>query len=235
MKTEILNSPGDVAARAADLVAAAVAAQPSIVLALPTGRTPVEMYRILAERRRTGALNLDQATSFNLDEVLLPKSSPQTFFQFMTRHAWGPLGISEERRFIPDSEAGDPEAECLRYETEIAAGGGLDLAVLGVGADGHIAYNLPGQVKPRTHVVSLDRATVATLGGNLQGAVRAITMGVETILSARRILLLATGSSKAVALRRMRDDPPGDAWPCTLFRHHQDLTLIMDSAAASQL
>ena len=109
------------------------------------------------------------------------------------------------------------------------------LAILGIGADGHIAYNLPAQAKPRTHVVDLDPRTIATLGGDIEGPVRAITMGVETILSAGKIILLATGLSKAEALRRLRDHPVGEAWPCTFFREHGDLTVIADTPAASQL
>jgi glucosamine-6-phosphate deaminase len=235
VKFEILSSPAEVARRAASLLEQAVSTKPGLVLALPTGNTPIEMYRLLAEARKAGRLELNEAATFNLDEVLLPKSAPQTFFQFMTRHVWAPLGVPPERRFIPDGEAADPEAECGRYEALIAERNGLDLAILGIGADGHIAYNLPGQVQARTHVVSLDSVNIATLGPEIQGPVRAITMGVGTILSARRILLLATGSKKAEALRRMREAPVSGEWPCTFLRDHTDLTVIADGPAAAQL
>lgn len=235
MKTLILPTAKDVARRAAGWFAAAVEARPDIVVALPTGRTPIAMYEILADERTAGRFDLAQATTFNLDEVLLQKAMPQTFFQFMTRHAWTPLGVAPERRRIPDGETEDPEGECVRYEAAIAAAGGLHLAILGIGADGHIAYNLPGQAGPRTHVVTLDPETIASLGGDLRGPVRAITMGVETIRSAPTILLLATGASKAEALRRMRDDPASEAWPCTLLRGHEGLQVIADAAAGSQL
>jgi len=235
LKVEVLPTAGDVARRAALVFAEAVAANPRLVVALPTGRTPIEMYARLAESRGQGAFNLAQATTFNLDEVLLPRSLPQTFFQFMTAHVWEPLGVAAERRFIPDSETDDASAECLRYEDAIARAGGLDFAILGIGADGHIAYNLPQQTGARTHVVTLDPATLATLGGGLTGTVRAITMGVETIRSATRILLLATGPSKAEAVRRLRDDPTSDQWPCTFFRDHKDLTVVADAEAAAQL
>lgn len=193
------------------------------------------MYKALAKRRKAGAFDLGQATTFNLDEVLLPKARPETFFQFMTRHVWDPLGVSPKRRFIPNGDAGDPEEECRRYEAALQSVSGLDLAILGIGADGHIAYNLPGQAGARTHVVTLDPVTIATLGRNIEGPLRAITMGVETILAAKRILLLATGAAKAEALRRMRDHPPNQAWPCTFFRNHRDLSVIADATAAAQL
>jgi len=235
VKVEILKDAAAVAARGASSLIEGSRAKPDLVVALPTGRTPIAMYAQLASERAAGRLDLKRATTFNLDEVLLPKERPETFFQFMTRYVWEPLGISSERRFIPNGSATDPEAECGRYEAALAAAGGLDLAILGIGADGHIAYNLPGQVHARTHLVELDPATIATLGPDVRGPLRAITMGTETILSAKTILLLATGSSKAEALRRMRDDPPGDAWPCTLFRDHPGLTILADGKAAAQL
>lgn len=235
MKIEILKTAGEVARRGAALLEAAAAADPELVVALPTGRTPVDMYAILAARRKAGAVDFSRVIAFNLDEVLLPRARPQTFFQFMIRHAWDPLGLAPERRFIPDGETKDPESECRRYEEAIAKAGGLDLAILGIGADGHIAYNLPGQAGKRTHVVDLDPATIATLGGGLRGPVRAITMGIETILNARRLVLLATGAAKAEALRRMRDEPLSEAWPCSFFRDHPDLTVVADRAAAAQL
>jgi glucosamine-6-phosphate deaminase len=235
VKIETLPSAEAVARRAAALFTDAVRSKPGLVVALPTGRTPIAMYEMLARLRQSGELDPAKVTCFNLDEVLLPKEMPQTFFQFMTRHAWEPLGIAADRRFIPDGSTPDPEQECRRYESALAEQGGLDLALLGIGADGHIAYNLPRQVAPRTHVVELDTATVATLGGSLEGPVHAITMGIETIRSSRRVVLLATGASKSEALLRMRDDAPSPLWPCTLLRGHANLTVVADEAAASQL
>lgn len=235
MKVEVLKTAGEVARRAASLFMEAVAQNPRLVVALPTGRTPIEMYARLAEFRAQGRFDLGQATTFNLDEVLLPRVLPQTFFQFMMRHVWGPLGVAAERRFIPDGETADAQAECLRYEEAIARSGGLEFAILGIGADGHIAYNLPHQVGAQTHVITLDPATLTTLGGHIEGPVRGITMGVETIRSAKEILLLATGTSKAEALQKLRDAPVSDAWPCTFFRDHPRLTVIADAEAAAQL
>lgn len=235
MKIEVCRTAGEVARRGAALVAAALARNPCEVMALPTGRTPVAMYAELAAKRKAGSVDFSCATVFNLDEVLLPNPDPHTFFQFMRRHVWEPLGVAAERRFIPDGGAHDPLAECVRYEASIERAGGLGIAVLGVGSDGHIAYNLPGQIASRTHVVTLDPATVATLGRSIKGEVRAITMGIETIREARSLVLLATGSSKAEALRRLRDHPRSEDWPCTFFRDHADLLVVADAAAAAQL
>ncbi|MEO5762201.1 MAG: glucosamine-6-phosphate deaminase [Vicinamibacteria bacterium] len=235
MKIEVLRSAAEVAERGASLLEDEVARNPRLVVALPTGRTPIAMYRLLTKRRAQGRFDFKAATTFNLDEVLLPKAMPQTFFRFMVKHVWEPLDVAEERRFIPDGEAADPAAECVRYEAAIAKAGGLDMVFLGIGADGHVAYNLPRQVKPRTHVITLDDATFATLGGDVPGPVRGITMGVETILDAPKLVLLATGGSKAEALRRMRDDLISAEWPCTSFRDHPGLVVLADEAAASQL
>jgi glucosamine-6-phosphate deaminase len=235
VKIEVLSSAAEVAARGAAFFGDLVRANPRLVAALPTGRTPIAMYQKLAAERAASRFDLGEAVVFNLDEVLLPRQAPQTFFQFMTRHAWDPLGVRPDRRFIPDCEAKDPEEECLRYEAALARHGRLDVAILGIGSDGHIAYNLPHQAGPLTHVVTLDPLTIKTLGGGLKGPIRAITMGVRTIHSAKRLLLLATSGSKAEALRRMRADEVSEAWPCTFFRDHPDLTVLADRAAAAQL
>ena len=235
MRIEVCQTAGEVAVRGATLVAEALAKDRDLVLALPTGRTPIAMYKHLTAQREAQQVDFGRATVFNLDEVLLPNNDPRTFFQFMTRHVWRPLGIGSERRFIPDGGTSDPGAECAQYETLVRAAGGLGLAVLGIGADGHIAYNLPHQTALRTHVVTLDRATAETLGPSKPGVLRAITMGVDTILEARLLVLLATGRTKAAALRRMRDERASEKWPCTLFRDHADLLVVADEAAASQL
>lgn len=235
MIVETIDDAARVAVCAADLFAAAVASRPGLVAALPTGRTPIRMYAELAARSAAGSLDASGLVSFNLDEVLLPRTDERTFFSFMTRHAWNALRIAPRNRRIPDGETADPLGECDRYEAEIAAAGGLDLAVLGIGADGHVAYNLPGQVADRTHIVDLDPATIATLGGPVAPGLRAITMGMKTIGSARRLILIATGPRKAEALRRMRDDPAGALWPATLLRDHADLLVLADREAAAQL
>lgn len=235
MIVEVLEDAARVAVRAADAVSAEIASRPRAVAALPTGRTPILMYAELGARAAAGGLDATRVVSFNLDEILLPRSDERTFHSFMTRHAWGALGIAPENRRIPDAETRDPLGECERYEAAIAAAGGLDFAVLGIGADGHVAYNLPGQVAERTHIVDLDSATVATLGGPVVSGLRAITMGIETIASARRLILLATGPRKAEALRRMRDDPKSALWPATLLRDHADLRVVADREAAAQL
>ena len=232
----ILDDSTAVARAAADLLAAEVAAQREIVLALPTGRTPIPFYDELAARHAAGALDLTRARGFNLDELVLPRHDPRTFRAFMEQHAWGRTGLRRDRCDIPDGEAPDLEAECVRYERAITDAGGIGVAILGVGVDGHVAYNMPGPVRLGTHVTRLPDGLAASLAvppGDWP--LRAITMGIGTIRSARRILVLATGESKVTAVQRLVHGPEDPHWPCSFLHTHANLDLIADRAAASLL
>jgi glucosamine-6-phosphate deaminase len=232
----ILDDSTAVARAAADLLAQEVAAQREIVLALPTGRTPIPFYDELASRHAAGSLDLTRARGFNLDELVLPRHDPRTFRAFMEQHAWGRTGLRRDRGDIPDGEAPDLEAECVRYERAITDAGGLGVAILGVGVDGHVAYNMPGPVRLGTHVTRLPDGLAASLAvppGDWP--LRAITMGIGTIRSARRILVLATGESKVTAVQRLVHGPEDPHWPCSFLHTHANLDLIADRAAASLL
>jgi glucosamine-6-phosphate deaminase len=232
----ILDDSTAVARAAADFLREEVAAQREIVLALPTGRTPIPFYDELAARHAAGSLDLTRARGFNLDEVVLPRHDPRTFLAFMEQHAWGRTGLRRDRCDIPDGEAPDLEAECVRYERAITDAGGIGVAILGVGVDGHIAYNMPGPVRLGTHVTRLPDGLAASLAvppGDWP--LRAITMGIGTIRSARRILVLATGESKVTAVQRLVHGPEDPHWPCSFLHTHANLDLIADRAAASLL
>jgi glucosamine-6-phosphate deaminase len=236
VRAHVLDDSGAVARAATDLLAEEVAAQPEIVLALPTGRTPIPFYDELAARHAAGRLDLARARGFNLDELVLPRHDPRTFRAFMEQHAWGRTGLRRDRCDIPDGAAPDLEAECLRYERAITDAGGIGVAILGVGVDGHIAYNMPGPMRLATHVTRLPDGLAASLAvppGDWP--LRAITMGIGTIRASRRILVLATGESKATAVQRLVHGPDDPQWPCSFLHAHADLDLIADRAAASSL
>jgi glucosamine-6-phosphate deaminase len=236
VRVQVLDTSEAVAKAAADVVTEAARERPELALALPTGRTPVPFYNELAERRARGALDLSRARGFNLDELVLPRDDPRTFRFFMGLYAWGRTGLVAERCEIPDGTAPDLEAECARYESAIAAAGGLDLAILGIGADGHVAYNMPGDVTPATHVARLPDALAASLDvAPEHRPLRAITMGIGTIRSARRILVLATGESKAAAVRALVHGPERPRWPCSFLTTHPALELLCDKPAALAL
>ncbi|MEW6338961.1 MAG: glucosamine-6-phosphate deaminase [Acidobacteriota bacterium] len=231
-----LPDAGAVARAAADVLAGEAAARPDLALGLPTGRTMIPFYAELRERFGRGALDLSRARAFNLDELVLPRDHPAAFCAYMERHAWERVGLDRSRCAIPDGAAADPGAECARYDLEIAAAGGLDLAILGVGADGHVAYNLPGPPVERVHLVELPDALAEVL--DVPGAwrpLRAITMGLGAIRAARRTLVLATSAEKAEAVRAMVAGPASDRWPCSLLAGHPRLDVILSAEAAAGL
>lgn len=230
MNLHTIHGREDAAAAAADLLARAAAAKPDLVLGLPTGRTMVPFYAELARRHRGGTLDLGRARGFNLDELLLPPGHPATFRAFMERHAWGPTGLDRARCDIPNPAA-DPAAECARYDRALAAAGRLDLAILGVGADGHVAYNLPGPRHDGTHVVEVPPEVAATLAPPVAPPLGAITMGFGPLCEARHLILVATTAEKQAAIRALLEGPEDPAWPCSLLRRHPRFDLFLTPQA----
>lgn len=233
VNVRVVAAPGAVAAAAADLVGEAVKQRPDLVIAFPTGRTPVPLYDELAGRSSRGDLDLSRVRGFNLDELVLAQGDPRTFRSFMKLYAWGRTGLVRERCDIPDGSAADPEAECRRYEEAIAAAGGIDLALLGLGEDGHVAYVMPGDLTPGVHVARLPDALAVSLDVPVEDRpLRAITMGLGTLSAASRIAVLATGESKAAAIRALVRGPAHPRWPCSYLTSHPAIELICDEAAA---
>ena len=224
-------SAGEAVGAAADCLAEAVASQPDLVLGLPTGRTMIPLYAELAQRYRSARLDLSCARAFNLDEILLPPAHPASFARYMEEHAWERIGLVRAKCEIPRS-GGNPAAECRRYEATLEEAGGLDLAILGLGEDGHVAYNLPGPPHEETHVVEVPGHVADQLAIPASDRpLRAITLGFGALRRARQLLLLATGAAKARAIRALRESPETETWPCTLLRRHPRLTVIVDGEA----
>jgi glucosamine-6-phosphate deaminase len=152
----------------------------------------------------------------------------------MQRHAWERIGLDRARCDIPGATS-EPEAECRRYDAALAAAGGLELVYLGVGADGHVGYNLPGVPRGGTHVVELPESLADSLEvASTSRPLRAITMGLGMIRGADRIVLMATGARKARAVRALLDGPEDPFWPCSLLRGHADLHVLLDREAAGR-
>lgn len=234
MRLRVLAGPLEVACAAADGLLERASARPGLLLALPTGRTPLPLYDELARRATSGALA--QAQGFNLDELALPGADPRSFAAYMRRHVWGRTGLDGARFEIPRGDAPDLLAECRRYDAALAQAGPLDLALLGLGADGHVAYNLPGQVAEETHVVGLPDDVAEAQGIPAgQRPLRAVTMGFGPLRRAGSLLMLACGGGKAEAVRALVAGPAGAGWPCTLLREHADFELLLDRAAAARL
>ena len=237
MRLVVVPDAATLAGRAADAVEAAVRAQPTLALALPTGETPLGLYAELARRRATG-LSFERVAVFNLDEYVgLGPEHPLSCGAYMRAHVYEALGLGLERCHLPDGCAPDLEDACRRYERAIAAAGGLGLAVLGVGANGHLGMNEPGTPhESRTQLRALDPRSLADnarlypAGARLPS--RGLTMGLGTILDARALVLIAFGARKAAAIAAALDGPVDLACPASCLQRHPDLTVILDEAAA---
>lgn len=231
MKWEELKSYEDLSRRAADILLAALAANPRVVLGLPTGRTPVAMYdRVVQECSREYRCFKD-VTTFNLDEYAgIDRNDPGSYFAFMKQHLFDHVDIDPARAHLPNGMAPDLDAECERYEKAIRTAGGLDLTFLGLGRNGHIGFNEPGtSFDSRTRVVQLTESTRsanAALFTDGHVPERAITMGIGTILESKRIVLLATGSGKAEAIARLRSGEVGEDFPASALWKHENVRVL---------
>lgn len=232
----------DAVARAlARRVADAVASHPRLVLGLPTGRTPMAFYRELVTLHTQGA-DLSGVTTFNLDEFLgIPASHPGSYRSFMEEHLFRHVNVGPEHRHFLNGTAADPDAECLRYEREIAEAGGIDLQILGIGTNGHIGFNEPAPaLAARTHRVTLKpetrRSNAALFGGEAANVPpEALSMGMATILHSREIVLLATGASKATCVGRVVNGPLTTALPASFLQLHDNVDIMLDAPAAEKL
>ena len=221
--------------RAAELLAAQVILKPACVLGLATGSSPVGMYRRLAEQYRQGLLDFSAVTSVNLDEYCgLSPEDPQSYRYFMEENLFRHINIRRENTFVPDGLNPDREAVCAAYDARIAALGGVDLQVLGIGNNGHIGFNEPDDhFTVGTHVVALKESTIQANARFFedisQVPTHAVTMGMGAILQAKRILLLA-GAEKAAIVRQAMEGPVTPHVPASLLQLHPDVTIVQADA-----
>lgn len=243
MRVIVAADYGELSREAGRLVARQILLKEDSVLGLPTGETPLGMYCELVRMSKEGLLSLSKIATFNLDEYVgLPPSHPQSFHHYMQVHLFGALAIppEPERIHIPDGTAADLEEECRRYEEEIAHHGGIDLMVLGIGLNGHIGFNEPGSDwGTETRTVALSEETRRREAGQFGGLdlvpTQAITMGIKTIMRARKILLLTSGKEKAEVVRQVLVGPVIREVPASILQLHPDATAILDAAAASKI
>ncbi|MBU8895465.1 glucosamine-6-phosphate deaminase [Corallococcus sp. H22C18031201] len=239
MNLRVFSSEKEAAEACAARLAEAVRLQPDLVLGLPTGRTPLNVYRELVALTRRGGLDLSRVVTFNLDEFLgLPPEDAGSFRAYMERHLFHHVNLAPERIHFLDGSAEDAEAECARYDAALAAAGGLDLLLLGIGPNGHIAFNEPGEsLVASCHRARLSRETRlanAMLFGDDPSRVpmAALTLGVSSILQARRVVLLAFGASKAAAVTAMLHGPVTPHCPASFLQLHRDVEVWLDEPAA---
>jgi glucosamine-6-phosphate deaminase len=232
----------EISRQAAQLIASAVRKKPALTLGLATGSTMVGVYKHLVTLHTQGALDFSRVVTFNLDEYLgLSAAHPQSFHYFMRENLFAHVNIDPRNIHIPDGTIpGDYDQYCASYEESIRKAGGIDLQLLGIGRNGHIGFNEPtSSIGSRTRLKVLSQETMddnaKSFAPGEESPRCAITMGIGTILEARKILLLATGASKSEAIAKSIEGPITSAVSASALQLHPEVTFIVDDAAASQL
>ena len=241
-RVSVFPAPQDVARTLARRVAAALRENPSLVLGLPTGRTPLLFYEELVRLHADEEVDFSRATTFNLDEFVgIPADHPGSYRTFMRRFLFDHVNADPSRTHFLDGSASDIAQECVRYEAAIEAAGGIDLQILGIGTNGHIGFNEPAaELEARTHKVVLRpetrRSNAALFGGNPDDVpAEALSMGMGTILHARQAVLLATGESKSRCVERVVNGPITTSLPASFLQLHDNAELMLDEAASKEL
>jgi glucosamine-6-phosphate deaminase len=235
----VLPTPEAVAEALAERLVGALACNPALVMALPTGRTPLALYRRLVALHGEGRVSFARASVFQLDEFLgLEPDDPARFAAYLERHLLRHVDVASARVHRLDGAAPDAEAECARYETALEAAGGLDVALLGIGDNGHVAFNEPGPaLQARAHVARLTRQTREANAGLFGGEparvpTHALTLGMSALLQAREVHLVATGAAKAEVVRAALQGPVTPLLPASHLQVHPCLEVWLDAAAA---
>lgn len=227
--------------QAANIISAQIILKPDCVLGLATGSSPIGTYRQLVSWYKKGDLDFSQVRTFNLDEYEnLDISSDQSYIYFMHHNLFDYVNIDTCRIGIPHATGSDPEKECRRYDEWIRSLGGIDLQLLGIGLNGHIGFNEPGDSFLRgTHLVELTDSTIQAnkrfFAGEKDVPRRAYTMGVYDIIQAKRIVMIASGAEKADIIREAFFGPVTPRVPASILQLHRDFTLVADEAALSKL
>ena len=228
--------------KAANIISAQVIMKPNCVLGLATGGTPVGTYAQLVEWYNKGDLDFSEVTTVNLDEYRgLPKEHPQSYWYFMNENLFSKVNIDPAKTNLPDGTNLDTAAECARYNGIIHKLGGIDLQLLGLGLNGHIGFNEPGEAfELETHCVDLTQETIEANKRFFDGhedlvPKQAYTMGIKTIMQARKVLMVVNGTSKAEIVKKAFFGPVTPEVPASILQMHPDFTLVGDEDALSLL
>jgi len=237
MRVIVCDNYEQISETAARIVAGQINLKPDCVLGLATGSTPIGLYDKLAELNKNGEVDFSEVTSFNLDEYYpIKKDNPQSYDYFMKEQLFSKVNINIENTYIPNGEAKDAQAECENYEKLIEEKGGIDLQILGIGKNGHIGFNEPDEcLITKTHITDLTQSTIDANSIFFDKAedmpAKALTMGIATILSSKKIVLLANGAGKYEAVSALMNDEITTNTPATMLKVHPDVVIICDKAA----
>jgi len=241
MLVYIKENYDEMSREAARFVAELVRRKPNCVLGFATGSTPLGLYKVLIRMHKEEGLDFSKVTTFNLDEYVgLPPEHDQSYHYFMWENLFKHINVDRRFVHIPMGMAQDVDAFCEWYEAQIEKAGGIDLQILGIGANGHIAFNEPGSsLGSRTRIKTLTgttrEANARFFAHPSQVPKYAITMGVGTIMDAKTLLLLASGDGKADAIWATCEGPITSSWPATIVQMHRLATVVVDKAAATKL
>lgn len=239
MKLHIFTDLQSLYAKAASQVVTAIIKKPNLVLGLAAGNTPTPLYKHLIEYYHRQKISFALVKTFNLDEFLgVSPENPASFYYYMTDSFLKHVDIKQHNIHAIMGNTEDIEASCMDYENKIEQFGGIDLQILGVGVNGHIAFNEPGSDRSsQTRLVTLTgesrRANQSRFTDDVP--TQALTMGLDTILSAKKIILIATGEAKAEAVWHLKNGQPSKDWPCSWLQEHDNIECYLDTAAASKL
>lgn len=231
----------DMSRKAANIISAQVILKPDCVLGLATGSTPIGAYRQLVEWYNKGDLDFSEVTTVNLDEYKgLPRDNDQSYYYFMHENLFKHVNIPEGRSFLPDGTEPDSEKACSKYNDIIHQVGGIDLQLLGLGQNGHIGFNEPDDhFSLETHCVDLTPSTIEANKRFFEKKEdvprQAYTMGIKTIMQAKKVLLVASGKEKAQALRDAICGPVTPALPASILQYHKNVYVVADEEALSLL
>ena len=225
----------DVSRKAANIMSAQIIMKPNAVLGLATGSTPVGLYKQLIEWYNKGDLDFSQITSVNLDEYKgLSGDNDQSYRYFMNTNLFDHVNIDKNRTYVPNGLEEDSDKACADYNEIIRSVGGIDIQLLGIGGNGHIGFNEPGEAfEKETHCVDLTESTIKANARLDEVPKQAYTMGIKSIMAAKKILLVATGSAKADALYKSLYGPITPNVPASILQLHQDVTVVADEDALS--
>ena len=224
--------------KAALIVASQITVNPKSVLGLATGSTPVGMYKRLIDMYKRSIIDFSQVTTFNLDEYYkLPKENKGSYHYYMMQTFFNHINIPKENIHIPNGMADDIEKECREYEEKIEKAGGIDIQILGIGTNGHIGFNEPSEnLNIKTSLVDLTESTIKDNSRFFEDEkdmpTKAISMGIVSIMKAKKIVLLASGENKAQAIRNMSNGYINTKHPASILQAHRDCILIVDKKAA---
>lgn len=242
MQIIIYDDANQVAENACQWVSALINQKPEPVLGLATGSTPISLYKKLVEHFNKNQVSFNNTTTFNLDEYhQIDPDNPQSYRSFMKKHLFDHVDIDQNNTHLPTCNKGEnPRAEGLAYEQKIKQAGGIDLQILGLGANGHIGFNEPtSSLASRTRIKTLTQQTLTDnsrlFAEDEEQPTMAMTMGIATIMQSRYVLLMATGKNKAKAVNEMITGAMSAMCPASVLQMHENAVILLDQDAASEL